>query len=133
MGYKHDMSKEKSRKDLLPEGQRKFQIVGCKEAVAKSSGNDMFIFTFKDVITEQEEEVYAIAVKGKRWFLKSILAACRIEASKDGVYEWEISHVMDKIVLGTVIHFEDEWINRSGNTVKVTKHKITDIEETTPF
>lgn len=130
--YKHDMSDESEKKTLLPEGQRKFQIVDCKEAVSKS-GNDMFIFTFKDVLLGQEEEVYAVAVKGKRWFLKSVLAACGVGAAEDGVYEWDIPDVMNKTVLGIVIHFDEEWINREGNKVKSKKHKITDITEEVPF
>lgn len=133
MGYEMDMSKEKDKKELLPEGQRTFQIVGCREAVSKSFGNAMFIFTFKDTVLGQEEEVYAVAVEGKRWFLKSVLKACGIKETKDGVYNWDIPDVMDKMVMGTVIHFPDTWINQKNETITTTKHKITDIVEVVPF
>ena len=135
MGYKHDMSSEQGKKQLLPEGQREFRIKACREEMSKA-GNEMFVFTFQDILTGYSEEVYAIAEKGKRWFLKSILDACEIEAAKDGVYEWDIKDVINQTVLGIVIQFDDEWINRTGQTVKTKKHKIQDItsaKQANPF
>ena len=55
MGYRHDMSQETDRKELLPEGWREFEILSCEEQVSKQ-GNDMFKFVFVDVETRQEEE-----------------------------------------------------------------------------
>lgn len=127
MGYSHDMSKEKDKKQLLSEGWRKFQIVDCDEQVSKQ-GNEMFKFQFMDVETEQVEDVYAIATQGKRWFLKQVLTACDVEARKDGIYEWELADVFNKFVLGRVEHVEEEWINRQGNTILTKKHKIVEVQ-----
>jgi len=123
-----DMSKESEKKKLLPEGWREFEILDCKEQVSKQ-GNDMFKFTFIDVETEQEEEVYAVATQGKRWFLKQVLIACGVAAGQDGIYEWDISNVLGKVVLGYVSHQEEEWINRENKTVKSMKSKITEVAE----
>ncbi len=132
MGYKMDMNGESKKKKLLPAGERKFKITACREEVSKA-GNEMFVFTFVDILTSQDEEVYAVSTKGKRWFLKSILAACGVEAAEDGVYDWDIPDVIDKTVAAIVNHYPDEYINRKGETVKGVKHKIEDIIETAPF
>lgn len=130
--YKHDMSGESERKKLLPEGWREFRIMDCVEQTSKA-GNEMFKFIFRDIETQQDEDVYAVALKGKRWFLKQILAACKIEAAQDGIYEWDTNDVLDADVTGLVSHVEEEWINREGVTVKTKKHKITEISDKAPF
>ena len=132
MGYEMDMSNE-GKGNIFPEGERKFKITACREAIAKSSGNDMFVFIFTDILTSQEAEVYAIAVKGKRWYLKSILAACGVAAAEDGIYNWDIPDVIDKFIAGIVTHYKDDYINNKGKKVETTKQNISDIEETQPF
>lgn len=127
MRYSHDMSEEKEKGALLPEGWREFEILGCVEHISKK-GNEGFKFTFADVETHQEEEVYAIAVKKKRWFLKSILRACDVKASQDGVYDWDIPDVEGRIIRGRVEHQEETWINRNNQEVTTTKHKIVEIK-----
>lgn len=130
--HKMDMSGEKKPniKVLLPQGWREFKIVGCEEKTSKA-GNLMFVFSSQDKETGYIDTWYAVAEAGKRWFLKSILAACNCPASSDGVYDWETSDVIGKNVLGLVIHEENEWINREGETIKQTQHKVSDIMETT--
>jgi hypothetical protein len=128
MGYRYDMSKEKDKGVLLPEGWRRFKVTACEEKVSKS-GNDMFVLTFMDCETRQSEEVYAIATQGKRWFLKSILSACGIEAAQDGIYEWDIPDILDQYVQGRVEHFEEEWIDRSGKSRTTKKGKIVEVKE----
>jgi hypothetical protein len=124
------MSQERERKGALPEGWRRFKIVACQEGISKA-GNEQFIMTFRDCETQQDEPVYAIAVQGKRWFLKSILSACGIEAAKDGVYDWDIIDILDQYVLGRVEHVqEDPWIDREGKTRPgATKGKIVEIKQ----
>ena len=117
MAYKHDMSNESKRKILLPEGFRKFEIRDCKEKIS-SKGNDMFIFTLKDIKTGQEDIVYATAVKGKRWFLKQILTACDVAAGQDGIYEWDIPDVLGKTIAGNIYHDDEEYINRDNKLIK---------------
>jgi len=132
MTYNHDMKDEHKPniKQLLPEGWRKFKIVGCEERTSKA-GNLMFVITAQDLITGYEDTWYAIAEQGKRWFLKSILAACKCPASEDGVYSWDVKDIMNKNIEGLVIHEDNEWINRDGETIKGKQHRITDIKETT--
>ena len=114
--YKMDMSGEKGRAPLLPEGWHDFKIKGVVEATS-SKGNEMFIITVTHVETGSDQDVYAISTPGKRWFLKMLLAACCIPASEDGVYEWDTSDIIGLIVKGRVEHQQDEpWIDRQGNT-----------------
>lgn len=127
MGYKHDMSTEKERKGLIPEGWRRFEIYGCEEQTSKA-GNLMFKFSILDSELGQDEEIYAIAVKGKRWFLKSILTACGIEAGQDGIYEWDIPDILDKHFMGRVEHYPDTWINRENKEITTTKWKIAEVK-----
>lgn len=124
--YQHDMSKEKE-KGLWLEGWREFEIVECVEHTSKA-GNEGFKFTFSDAETYQENDIYATAVPKKRWFLKSILKACGVPASQDGVYDWSISDVKGKFIRGRVEHYPDEWVNRDSKTVVTTKHKVAEIK-----
>lgn len=128
MGYKMDMRGEKEKKNPLPEGWRDFEIISCEEAVSKQ-GNDMFKFIFADLETGQEEEIYAIATQGKRWFLKQILSACGVEAGQDGIYEWDIPEVLNKTIQGLVKHIEEEWINREGESIVTKKGKIVEVKK----
>jgi len=128
MGYKMDMSNESERHELeLPDGWRQFTIIECREEQSKA-GNDMFIFAFQDSETKQIGDVYAIATEGKRWFLKSILKACGVKASADGVYDWNIEEVLEKEVMGKVVNSEDTFINREGDKVTKMKSKVTEIK-----
>jgi hypothetical protein len=124
---KYDMSKEKApkRKKLLPEGWRKFSILDCKSSTSKQ-GNAMFIFPIKDCETGYEEDIYAVAEEGKRWFLKSILDSIGITPDKKGVYDWEIGQLINKEFMGLVEHEPNEFINRDGETIKTTQHKIVE-------
>lgn len=126
MAYKMDMSHEKDKKELLPEGWRPFEILECSEETSKA-GNTMFKFKVLDVEMQQEEEIYAIATEGKRWFLKQILLACGI-AEEEGLFNWDIPDVLTKTIMGRVAHQNEEWINREGKTVNTLKHKIVEVK-----
>lgn len=129
MGYKMDMSGESERHafEELPDGWREFTIDDCKPATSKA-GNEQFIFLFTDKETGQQGDVYAIATQSKRWFLKSILGACEIEASADGVYDWDIEDVIGKEVQGKVENQEDTFIDREGETKTVSRPKIVQVK-----
>ena len=131
MGYNMNMQDEKkpSIKVLLPEGWRKFKIVGCEEKTSKA-GNLMFVITAQDELTGYDDTWYAIAEPKKRWFLKSVLSACGCKAAEDGVYNWEISDILNKWVEGFITHEDNEWINREGETIKTKQHRVSDIKET---
>lgn len=123
-----NMSNESKTKALIPEGIRPFKIIACEEKVSKQN-NAMFVFIFKDLETNIEREVYAVATEGSRWFLKSILAACLVPAAEDGVYEWDLHDVMEKIVAAEVTHYDDTWEKRNGEKVVTKKDKIAEVSE----
>jgi len=128
--YQHDMSgeKEMKRKKLLPTGWRDAEIISCREATSKG-GNEMFVFEFKDILTEYTEDVYAISEKGKRWFLKQILTACGISAGQDGIYSWDIPDVIKKQIRVLIEHEPNTYINRVGEEIHTVQHKITEIKK----
>ncbi len=127
--YQMDMNGEKKPriKKLLPAGWRTFDITNIRQEQSKK-GNDMFVFDFTDTETGYVDEVYAVSTQGKRWFLKEILAACNCPAAADGVYDWSDEDVLNKRVLGLVEHEPNDWINRQGETVHDTQHKITEVK-----
>ena len=126
---KMDMSEEKKpqTKILLPEGWRKFKIVGCDERTSKA-GNKMFVISARDVETGYDDTWFAIAEPKKRWFLKAILDACGCPI-EDGVYTWDVNTIMQKNVSGLVVHEDNEYINRDGETVKTKQHKVVDLQQ----
>ena len=125
-----DMKDEKPPKirKLLPEGWRRFLIVSGKEEVSKG-GNEMIVFTIRDQETGYEEPIYAVSKPGKRWFLKQILTSVGCQAGQDGVYNWEMEDVVNNEFLGLVEHEPNEYINREGDKVTTTQHRITDVKE----
>ena len=132
--HKMDMSQEKkpNLQVLLPQGWREFKITNCEDSISKK-GNKQFVITSQDKETGYEDTWYAVAEPKKRWFLKSIMDACGIK-HENGVYVFEPpleKSLVGKNVLGLVVHEENEWINREGETVKQTQHKVLDIMETT--
>jgi len=129
--YSMPMNDEKKPriKQLIPEGWHKFKIVGVEERTSKA-GNMMFVITARHIDSGYDDTWFAVAEAGKRWFLKSILAACGCKASADGVYDWDPSDITGKNVLGLSVHEDNDYINRDGETVKSKQHKIADIMET---
>ncbi len=124
----HDMSDERPPKRLLDKGWRQFTIKTCIEETSKA-GNPMFIITLLDNETQYIDTIYAISTQGKRWVLKNLLAACGVAAAKDGVYKWEITDILNKEVEGLVGHEPNEYINRAGDKVNTTQHKIIEFKE----
>ena len=120
--YNHDMSEETPPKQLLEKGVRVFKIQSCVEETSKQ-GNQMFVMGFLDKETQYVDKIYAVAEKGKRWFLKSVLEACGADSSN-----WEIADILDKEVEGLVTHEPNKYINRAGEDVETTQHRITDIK-----
>ena len=120
--------KKPSTRVLLPEGWRRFKIVDCKETTSKK-GNLMFVITARDHETGYDDTWFAVAEPKKRWFLKAILSAIGLDAGQDGNYEWEISDVLEQDVMGLVVHEDNNWINREGESVTTKQHKVTDVIE----
>ena len=124
--YSYDMSQEKEQKKIIPEGWHRIEIYACEEQTSKA-GNPMFKFSILFSEIGQDEELYAIAVKGKRWFLKNLLRECGVAAGQDKVYEWDVEDVLDKILMARVEHYPDTWINREGKTITTTKWQIKEV------
>lgn len=125
----YDMSQEKEPKvkKLLDEGKRIFKILEAENSISKS-GNEMVVVKVEDQETKYQEKLYLVSVQGKRWLLKKLLTACGVKAGSDGIYELELTDIIDKEFLGEVIHEPNEYINRNGETVKTTQHRIVDFE-----
>lgn len=128
MPYSHSMKDEKPPRKLLPIGWRRFKITQCKEGTSKA-GNDKFVIDLLDKETNHIEELHLISVPGKRWMLKRLLEACKVKASEDHVYEWDISEIIDCEILGYIEHEPNEYINRAGETIKGVQAKVTDFQE----
>lgn len=124
-----DMSNEKKPvvKKLLPEGWRKFSIKSAEAKVSKQ-GNDMFVVNICDIETGYTEDIYLVATPGKRWLLKELLASCGINRGSDDKYSWDIPDILNKEIAGLVEHEPNEYINRSGETVKTTIHRINSFD-----
>jgi len=118
--YRDDMKGEKKPSGIIPEGLRTVRVTEMKEEHSKK-GNLMFVTDFEDKETQSTMRAYLIAEKGKRWLLKSLLSACGIAEDVEGVMDWDIPDVINKVVVGQVVHFEEPWINREGNEVMVKK------------
>lgn len=117
--YQHDMTGEDKVAFEMEDGWHNFEIVSLEEKQSKA-GNQMFV---AKVVSQEDVgigcDVYLVAEKGKRWFLKQLLKACDCPAGEDGVYDWDIEEIENKIVQGRVEHQqEDDWINRKGETQK---------------
>ena len=125
MPYNMNMNSEKrpNVKRLLDEGWRTFRI-NSGEAKVSKSGNDMFVVNITDIKTGYSEDIYLVATEGKRWLLKEILVACGIPKDTEGNYTWDIPDIINKEIVGLVEHEPNEYINRNGDTVKTTVHRI---------
>lgn len=131
MPYSDDLTNEKkpSRKQLLPQGWREFVFESGEDKPSKA-GNPMFIMQTRDVETGYIEPVFLVRTEGKRWLLKSALEAVGIKRNEEGKYVYELTDLLNKVLFGEVIHEPDEYINRNGDTVKTTRHKIVDFKRT---
>jgi hypothetical protein len=113
--YQHDMNGEDKVIFEMSDGWHDFEIVKVEEKMSKQ-GNQMFLV--KVVSTEDYgtgTDVYLVAEKGKRWFLKQLLKACDCPAGEDGVYDWSEEDVEGHTVSGRVEHQQDKpWTDRNN-------------------
>lgn len=131
MSYDMDMNGEDKMVFEMLDGWHDFEIVKLEEQTSKQ-GNLMFVA--KVVSAENVgigTDVYLVAEKGKRWFLKQLLAACDCTPDDAGHFIWDISDVENKIVQGRVEHNqEDDWIDRQGKNQKgKLKAKIVEFKK----
>jgi len=117
--YSMDMNGEDKVIFEMEDGWHDFEVATIREEKSKQ-GNEMFVA--KLVSADNVgigTDVYLIAEKGKRWFLKQLLKACDCPAGEDGVYDWSEEDIEGHTVSGRVEHQqEDDWIDRKGVTQK---------------
>ena len=121
----YNMSEERRPPSILQEGARLVRITEMIFGTSKG-GNEMYTTTIEDTKTHKSMQVWLVATPKKRWMLKSLLAACEIPASQDGVYSFETKDIIGKSVIAMIEHVEEEWVNREGETVKTPKAKVTE-------
>lgn len=126
-----DWNNEKppSKKALLPEGWRNFDITACEKTVSKN-GNPMFKLGLTDQETGSTTDYYAVAVPGKRWNLKQILESVGVERQTDDDYDYSPELLNEKIS-GLVVHEPNDYIDRQGNEVKEKQHRIAEFKKHT--
>lgn len=122
-----DNEKAPSRKVLLPEGWRNFQIESCEKTTSKS-GNMMFKVGLLDEVTQTSTNVYLIAVQGKRWALKQVLDATGVEKQEEDEYDYS-QDLLGQKVSGLIVHEPNDYINRNGEEVKAMQHKVAEFKE----
>lgn len=130
MTYSMSMGNENrpNVKILLEKGWRTFKVNSCEAKLSKS-GNEMFVVNITDKDTSYAENIYLVATEGKRWLLKEFLTACGIIADAEGKYNWDIKDILEKEISGFVDHEPNEYINRNGDTIKTTIHRINKFEQ----
>ena len=115
--YQHDMNGEDKAMFEMSDGWHDFEVVKVEEKTSKQ-GNQMFLVKVVSVNDYSiGTDVYLVAEKGKRWFLKQLLKACDCPAGEDGIYDWSEEDVEGHTIQGRVEHQQDkDWIDREGVT-----------------
>lgn len=126
-----DGEQKPTRKQLLQKGWRIFQFKSGKEETSKA-GNSMFKMSIEDNETGYTEDIYLVRTPGKRWTLKCVLEAFGIVRNSDGTYNYDIPDLLNKDIAGLVDHEPNEFINRQGETIKTTQHRIVDFKKFEP-
>ena len=121
----YNMSEERRPPSILQEGARLVRITEMIFGTSKN-GNEMYTVTIEDTKTHKSMQVWLVATPKKRWMLKSLLSACEIPASQDGVYSFETKDIIGKSVIAMIEHVTEPWTNREGVEVMQTKAKVTE-------
>ena len=121
----YNMSEERRPPSILQEGARLVRITEMIFGTSKG-GNEMYTTTIEDTKTHKSMQVWLVATPKKRWMLKSLLSACEVPASQDGVYSFETKDIIGKSVIAMIEHVTEPWTNREGVEVMQTKAKVTE-------
>ena len=121
----YNMSEERRPPSILQEGARLVRITEMIFGTSKN-GNEMYTVTIEDTKTHKSMQVWLVATPKKRWMLKSLLSACEVPASQDGVYSFETKDIIGKSVIAMIEHVTEPWTNREGVEVMQTKAKVTE-------
>ena len=87
----------------------------------------MFTLQLKDEQTGIVVNIYLIRTPGKRWNLKQVLEAVGVNKQDDDNYNY-LPELIGKKIMGQVAHEPNDWIDRQGNEVKGTQHRIVDFK-----
>ncbi len=123
-----DMSDEEN--PYIGEGGKEDAIVVKVILIDKDkskSGNPYFLWNLRiDNGPNQGQTIDArtTAIKGKRWLLKQGLDACGIQSNKDGVYEYSLDDLKDKLISINIRVFEDSYVTKMGEEKKITKREV---------
>ena len=121
----YNMSEERRPPSILQEGARLVRITEMIFGTSKN-GNEMYTVSIEDTKTHKSMQVWLVATPKKRWMLKSLLSACEVPASQDGVYSFETKDIIGKSVIAMIEHVTEPWTNREGVEVMQTKAKVTE-------
>ena len=116
---------------LIPEGWNIHMITDIVGQVSKSSGNPMYVMTIEEPNSGSVDVVYMVDVKGKRFMLKQLLAACGVQENKDGVVEWSEEDVVGKSIECRNVPEDNEFTRKDGTVVKEKRNKIQGIRRVT--
>lgn len=129
MQYAMDMKEEKkpNRQNTFPDGWHTWKIVSITQQKSKA-GNEMFLATLEEHGTGLDLAVYLVAEKGKRWMLKSLLASAGVHPDAEGVFNWDESDIIGKLVSGLIKNEPETWIDREGKEKTTMKSRIIEFK-----
>lgn len=129
-----DMSGEKEvvLRELMPEGERKLEVVNVEESTSKK-GSGMLVWTVKDTETGKMDVIYTVTEPGKRWMLKTILTACNVQADDNVVFTFDIPDLIGQFMIGNNRHENETFINRKGEEETKKKNKFVSFRSAIPF
>ncbi len=124
--YNMDMSEEKDPMLVLDPGWYDWEVVKVESQISKQ-GNEMFKISLALADNPQSgTDVYAIAKKGKRWFLKQLLKACDVPKDEQDNYDWSEEDLEGKTVSGRIENTEETWTDKNNTERKSTKSKVVE-------
>ena len=92
-----------------------------------SKGNPMFVMTIEEPNSGSVDKVYMVDVKGKRFMLKQLLAACGVKEDENGNVEWSEEDIVGQSIECRNVPEENEFTRKDGTTVKELRNKIQGI------
>ena len=126
------MEGEDEGKKLWKEGDHTVVIHDVKmvNAQESKSGNPYFFWTLLND-NDDKIEVRTTLLKGKRWLLKQMLAACGINANDkdpEQKYKFNPQMVVGKKVIISVVNRESSFTTNKGKKITTTKSEVNRVQ-----
>ena len=120
----YNMSGEKkiAPRDLMPEGENLLRVVDVEEKTS-AKGAEMLVWTLMNN-GGLCDTIYTICTEGKRWSLKELLSACGVPVADGEIYNFELSDLKGKTIIGVNRHITEPYTNRNNETVEQVKNKF---------